>query len=88
MESHQEKFEDYCWATFNIAGENKGSKTITRAKGDKIVKLLSKKGTAEDFTPKFKHWVKSRGFQLITYSALASLMFCACQLRVNDDIIQ
>ena len=67
MENHKEKFEDFCKATF-IDGDNKGSKTITRAKGEKI-KLLSKNDD-DEFSPKFKHWVKTRGFQLITYSAL------------------
>ena len=61
MENHKEKFEDFCKATF-IDGDNKGSKTITRAKGEKIIKLLSKNDDDEEFSPK-----KTR---LITHSAL------------------
>ena len=69
MENHKE-FEDFCKATF-IDGDNKGSKlSPDRAKGEKIIKLLSKNDNAEEFNPKFKHWVKTRGFQLITHSAL------------------
>ena len=40
MENHKEKFDEYCKVTF-IDRENKGSKTITRAKGEKIMKFLS-----------------------------------------------
>ena len=32
--------------------------------------MLANNGNADDFTPKFQHWVKTRGFQLITHSAL------------------
>ena len=69
MEDQKKKFDDFCRATF-IDVENKGSKTITRAKGQKIIALLSKAGDRENFSPKFKHWVTARGFQLVTHSGL------------------
>ena len=69
METQKEKYEDFYRAT-SIDGKNKGSKTITRAKGENIVQLLANNENADDFNPKFKHWVKTRGFQLITDSAL------------------
>ena len=40
MDNHKEKFDEYCKVTF-IDGENKRSKAITRAKGEKIIKFLS-----------------------------------------------
>ena len=51
-------------------GDSKGSKTISRAKGENIIRLLKKEGDMNDYTPKFRHWVKSKGFQLISHSAL------------------
>ena len=54
MEDQKKKFDDFCRATF-IDVENKGSKTITRAKGQKIIALLSKAWDRENFSPKFKH---------------------------------
>ena len=35
-----------------------------------IIKLLKKEGDMNDYTPKFRHWVKSKGFQLISHSGL------------------
>ena len=48
----------------------KTRKTISRAKGDNIIRLLKKEGDMNDYTPKFWHCVKSKGFQLISHSAL------------------
>ena len=70
MENHKEKFEEFCRLTFIENDSKGGSKAVTRAKGEKIVKLLNKDGDPDDYSPKFRHWVKTRGFQLITHSAL------------------
>ena len=88
MESHKEKFEEFCRATF-IDGQSKGSKTITRAKGENIVQLLANNGNADDFNPKFKHWVKTRGFQLITDSALglSNVLCLPAKTRVSHKMI-
>ena len=40
MDNHKENFDEYLKVTF-IDGENKGSKAITIAKGEKIIKFLS-----------------------------------------------
>ena len=69
---HEQVFKKFCSETFlNSDSKGQGSKTIGRRKGNKIVKLL-KNDDAEQFNdfPKFKHWVKTRVFQLITYTAL------------------
>ena len=68
-EMERQRFEEFCRVTF-IENDSKGSKTITRAKGEKIIKLLNKDGDQEDYSPKFRHWVKTRGFQLVSHSAL------------------
>ena len=59
METHKEKFNDFCRATFTD-GENKGSKTITRAKEENIVQLLVNNGNADDFNPQFASQDKSK----------------------------
>ena len=64
MDKQNQMIEEFCKDTF-MDGDSKGSKTISRAKGENIIRLLKK-----DYTPKFRHWVKSKGFQLISHSAL------------------
>ena len=39
-----------------------------RAKGENVIRLLKKEGELNDYTPMFKHWVKSKGFQLVSHS--------------------
>ncbi len=34
-------------------------KTITKCKGEKIIRLLKKEGDLSAFDPKFRHWVKN-----------------------------
>ena len=46
------------------------SKTVTANKGRMIVWVLKKDPAAESYCPKFRHWVKQRGFRLLTHSAL------------------
>lgn len=69
MDNHKEKFDEFCEAT-SIDGENKGSKTVSKVKGDIIVKFLSKETSRAEFSPMFKHWVKTGGFQLVIHSTL------------------
>ena len=52
-----------------IVGDHKKSKTITNEKGKSIIDALSK-NPAENHCPKFKHWIKQRGFSLMNYGAL------------------
>eukprot|EP00731_Ephydatia_muelleri_P006834 Em0003g1082a len=66
MDKQKQTFEEFCKDTF-MDGDSKGSKTIYRAKGEKIIRLLKKE--MNDYTPKFRHWFKSKGFQLISHSA-------------------
>ena len=67
-ERHKRDFEKFCYETFlcNVAA---GSKTIGRDKGERIVKML-KYGDDGDEPAKFKHWVKTRRFCLMSYPAL------------------
>ena len=82
MVSHKEKFEEFCRATF-IDSESKRSRTITRAKGENIVQLLVNNGNADDFNP------KTRGFQLITHSALgpSNVLCFLAKTRVSHKIL-
>ncbi len=65
MEDPQKKeFEKFCF----LENDLKGSKTISREKANKVIMYLKKDPTA-DYSPKFKHWVKMRKFQLVTYTA-------------------
>ena len=64
----KDTFEVFCEDTF-IDGDKKGSKTISRAKGENVIRLLKKEGYLNDYT-KFRHLVKSKGFQLVSHSAL------------------
>ena len=68
---HKEEFEQFCLEKF-VRNDSKGlgSKTISREKGDKIIKVLKKDPSAEEYSPKFKHWVKTRKFHLVTFSVL------------------
>ncbi|XP_078275285.1 nucleolar protein 4-like b isoform X3 [Rhinoraja longicauda] len=56
MSSH---FQDWCLRTYGDSGK---TKTVTRMKHGRIVELLSDPGSTDN--PKFKFWVKSKGFQL------------------------
>ena len=62
-------FEKFCNERY---GENgcQTSKTISREKGQKIIRLLQNDPAAEAYSSKFKFWVKQRGFSLINYSPL------------------
>ena len=86
MEDHKKRFEEFCAETF-LEGENKGSKSMTRAKGEKVIALLRKDGNPDDYIPKFKHWVKTRGFQLITHSALGLLNILCLPAKTNVSIL-
>ena len=69
MDKQKQMFEKLCKDTF-MDGDSKGSKTISRAKGENIIRLLKKEGDMNDYTPNFSQWVKRKGFQLISHSAL------------------
>ena len=46
------------------------SKTVTKAKGKKIINVLKGNPIAQEYSPKFRHWVKQRGFKLMSHHAL------------------
>ncbi len=39
-------------------------------KGERIVKVLKNHPASREYSPQFKHWVKQRRFQLVSYTAL------------------
>ena len=55
------------------------SKNVTKAKLQKITQRLKNDPCTSEFSPKFKHWVKQRGFSLMSYEHLGSKTYCACQ---------
>ncbi len=69
IEDQQRLFVEYCCERFAEKGDAT-SKTIWREKGDKIIRVLNGDPEAHSYGPKFKLWVKKRGFQLISYSPL------------------
>ena len=62
MEDHKKIFEEFCAETF-FEGENKGSKSMTRAKGEKVIALLSEGGNPDEYSPKFKHSLYKKNVQ-------------------------
>lgn len=64
---HREAFEKYIKSNF-LSRKNAGSKTMTRSKGDRVVRFLTAR--CEDEDAHFKHWVKTREFRLMDYPAL------------------
>ena len=69
MDKQKEIFEEFCKDFFFLDGDNTGRKTISRAKGENIIRLLKKEGNLKYYTPMSKHWVKNKGF-LVSHSAL------------------
>ena len=70
------KFCKECYGGFDYMSQScVRSKTITRAKGEMMVRLIKGDPVTLTYCPKFKHWVKQRGFKLITYAALGLNMF-------------
>ena len=66
---HKEEFEQFCLEKF-VRNDSKGqgSKTISREKGDKSIKVLKKDPSAEEYSPNI--WVKTTKFHLVTFSVL------------------
>ena len=73
MEQQHKLFEDYCRDKYGGFGtDNDGcprSKAVTKAKGERIVKILQG-ACIESDTLQFRHWIKQRRFKLVTHSAL------------------
>ena len=65
----REKFEVFVKEKY-IDGDSKKSKTVTKDKLLKITNCLKNDPCAREYCPKFKHWVKQRGFSLMNYGAL------------------
>ena len=69
MDNQKELFETYCKERYggdDQLGTAPKSKTVTMEKGERIRKVLKNHPAAVSFCSKFKHWVKSRKFQLIS----------------------
>ena len=62
---------------------HKGSKTITRNKGAKIISALEET-EASCCDSHFKHWIKTRGFQLMDYPTLGlrNVLCLPCKNKV------
>ena len=69
IESQRKLFDNYCDQRFGKDGQH-SSKTITKAKGQRIVQMLRGDPATEQYGAKFKFWVKQRGFQLVMYTPL------------------
>ena len=65
VDSHANTFKEYLRSCIR-----KGSKVISRDKGEKIVKLLKGTSFPEPIDPHFRFWVKKRKFRLMDYPSL------------------
>ena len=65
----RKKFEVFVREKY-IDGDSKKSKTVIKEKLQKITNCLKNDPCAREYCPKFKHWVKQRGFSLMNYGAL------------------
>ncbi len=67
-------FERFCKERYGGFGDGAlgclKSKTVTKAKGEKIVRVLKGEPEADQYSPKFKHWVKQRSYKLVSHAAL------------------
>ncbi len=75
MEQQREIFETYCRDRYRQREVADGchpttSKTVTRQKGERIVKVLKNDPASRGYSPEFKHWIKLQRFQLVPYTAL------------------
>ena len=64
----KEKFNLYCKERYLVKSLN--SKTVSREKGEKVVKHLKGELPAIDTDAVFKHWISRKGFKLVDYPPL------------------
>ena len=66
LSEQREIFETFCREQYGGFGDGVlgflKSKTVTKAKGEMIVKVLKEEPEAVHYSPKFKHWVKQRAY--------------------------
>ena len=76
MEDQKDLFISFCNSRYGTSAEGDQSaacgrsKTITKAKGQKIINVLKSNPVALEYSPKFRHWVKQKGFKLMSHHAL------------------
>ena len=80
MEDQKSAFQLFCEE--NYYSETKGSKTITKAKGERIIKVLTNDPAAADYSPKFRHWVKQRGFKLVSFGFWVCFVVCCLSVTM------
>ena len=79
---NREAFDNYLQENY-IDANHKGSKTITRSKGAKIIAALEAPESSV-CDSHFKHWIKTRGFQLMDYPTLGlkNVLCLPCKNKV------
>ncbi len=82
MEEQREPFDQFIRETY-IDADPKKSKTVTREKAAKIIDVIKKNRCAKECCPKFKHWVKQRGFSLVNHGALGLKDVLCLPARTN-----
>ena len=76
MDDQKDIFISFCNSRYGMSGEEDHpascarSKTVTKAKGQKIINVLKGNPIAQEYSPKFRHWVKQRGFKVMSHHAL------------------
>ena len=97
--NEREVFTAFCKSRYGVTdGSGPGgctrSKTITTGKGEMIVNVLKGDPASLHYSSKFRHWVKQRGFKLISHQALGlrdvlclpakkKVSYCKCFIAVR-----
>ena len=71
----KENFQLYCKERFLEKCIN--SKTVSKVKGEKVIKFLKGDLPSSECDPVFKNWVSRKGFKLVDYPPL-SLKYVLC----------
>ena len=66
IDYQRQRFEAFC----KEHCANRNNETISKDKGQKIMRLLKNNLVAVNYSSPFKFWVKKRAFQLTSYSTL------------------
>lgn len=74
LDMEKEVFNAFCKTKYGLVEGGPGgctrSKTISLAKGKMIINVLKGDPVSLSYSCQFRHWVKHRGFKLISHQAL------------------
>ena len=65
----KESFNQFCKERFLEKCIN--SKTVSKEKGEKVIKFLKGELSSTEYDPVFKNWISRKGFKLVDYPPLS-----------------